>query len=91
MATKQSFNSSQIEAVYKKIDEKRKSFAFELFGFDFMVDDTFKVWLIEANVNPDLDTSSPVLAKIIPALIDNVFKVALDPIFPPPNFPKLYK
>jgi tubulin polyglutamylase TTLL1/tubulin monoglycylase TTLL3/8 len=56
-----------------------------------MIDDNFKVWLIETNINPDLDTSSPTLAKIIPQLIENVLKLTVDPIFPPPLWPKVKK
>lgn len=36
------------------IDPKNKMFGYELFGLDFMIDDNFKVWLIEANTNPCL-------------------------------------
>ena len=53
-----------------------------------MIDNCNNVFLIEANVNPDLSTSSPTLNDIIPNLIDNVFKIALDPLFPPSNWPK---
>ena len=77
-----------VRAVFHKITTKKKNFCFELFGLDFMIDDNYKAWLIEANVNPDLDSSSPILARLIPNLIDNVLKIAIDPLFPPPNFPK---
>jgi len=40
--------------------------------------------LIEVNTNPDISISSPFLSKLIPGMIDNAFKIALDPIFPPP-------
>jgi tubulin monoglycylase TTLL3/8 len=49
-----------------------------------MIDDSYRVWLIEVNTNPCLEVSSPVLAKIIPPMMDNAFRIALDPIFPPP-------
>jgi hypothetical protein len=42
------------------------------------------VWLIEANTNPCLETSSPILGKIIPSLLENTFKVTLDSQFPMP-------
>lgn len=48
-----------------------------------MIDDKFKVWLIEANTNPDITVTSPVLAKVIPPMLENLFKIAIDPIFPP--------
>jgi len=56
-----------------------------------MIDESGNAILIEANINPDLSTSSPVLNNIIPNLIDNVFKITLDPLFPPPNWPKQKK
>ena len=50
-----------------------------------MFDDSFKIYLIEANTNPCLELSSPLLAKLIPQMVENVFKIAIDPIFPPPE------
>jgi hypothetical protein len=49
-----------------------------------MFDEKLKPWLIEFNANPCLEVSCSVLNRIIPALIENVWKVAIDPIFPPP-------
>lgn len=34
---------------------KRKD-VFELFGYDFLIDEDFRVWLIEVNTNPYLGT-----------------------------------
>jgi hypothetical protein len=51
-----------------------------------MIDQNFKVWLLEENTTPALDVCCSLLSKIIPSLIDNVFRIALDPIFPPPLF-----
>jgi hypothetical protein len=53
-----------------------------------MVDENFKTWLIEVNTNPSLSVSCPLAARFFPILIDNVFRIALDPIFPPPSWPK---
>ena len=53
-----------------------------------MLDSEKNVYLIESNVNPDLDTSNPVLERLMPKMIHNLFKIALDPIFPPPFFPR---
>jgi len=47
---------------YRRIDPSRKVNTFEIFGFDFMIDDDFTVYLIEANTNPCLEINgSPVL------------------------------
>lgn len=40
---------------------------FELFGYDFMIDEDLKVYLIEVNTNPCLDTSPcGLLKRLIP-------------------------
>lgn len=39
-----------------------------------MIDENYKLWLIEVNTNPCLEINASVQAKIIPNLIDNVFK-----------------
>lgn len=39
-----------------------------------MIDDCFKLWLIEVNTNPCLELSSPLLSKIIPGLVENLLR-----------------
>lgn len=51
-----------------------------------MIDSNFKVYIIECNTNPSLELSCPLMARIIPAMLDNVFRVIVDPLFPPPDF-----
>jgi D-alanine-D-alanine ligase-like ATP-grasp enzyme len=63
-----------IKATCYKLDPGRLMNSFELLGYDFMIDDTFKLVLIEVNTNPCLETESPLLARIIPELIENTFK-----------------
>lgn len=50
-----------------------------------MIDENYKVWLIECNTNPCLELSSSLLSKILPSMIDNAFRITVDPLFPPPN------
>jgi len=73
--------TDSFRAVYNKIDPGRLSHSFEVFGYDFVIDENFKVYLIEANTNPSLEICSPLLARIIPELLDNSFRIAIDPIF----------
>lgn len=48
-----------------------------------MLDAAHRVYLIECNTNPCLELSCPLLARIIPAMLDSAFRIALDPLFPP--------
>ena len=70
-----------VKAIYNKLDPFRKVYGFQLFGFDFMVDSSFKPLLIEVNTNPCLELSSPVLERLIPRMLENLFRIAVDPIF----------
>ena len=51
-----------------------------------MIDENFKVYLIEANTNPCLEICCPLLARIIPELLDNSFRIAIDPLYQPSQF-----
>ena len=39
-----------------------------------MFDDNFKPYLIEVNTNPCLDQPCPLLARLIPAMLDNALR-----------------
>lgn len=74
-----------MRAVYKKIDPYQRSNTFEILGYDFMIDEDFKIYLIEVNTNPCLDQWCPLLSRIIPSMLENAFLVGLDPLFIPPE------
>ena len=76
--------TDSFRAVYKKIDPDRNMNGFEIFGYDFMIEENFKVYMIEVNTNPSLEICCPLLARIIPELLDNSFRIALDPVYQPP-------
>src|SRR4051794_9649680 len=52
-----------------------------------MIDASYKVWLIEVNTNPDINTCCTQLMRVIPPMVDNALKIALDPLYPPPTWP----
>jgi len=56
-----------------------------------MLDDEFRPWLIEVNTNPCLELSCPHLARLIPAMVENAMKIAVDPVYPPPPWPNAKK
>lgn len=66
-----------------KIDINRRSQTFELFGYDFMIDENWKPWLIEVNTNPCMSLSGQYLGRLIPAMLDNVLRITIDAMFPP--------
>ena len=76
--------TDSIWATFMKLDPERKSTTFEIFGYDFMLDEDFKIYMIEINTNPCLELPCPLLSSLIPHMIDNSFWIALDPLFPPP-------
>ena len=60
---------------------QNKSSSFEIFGFDFIIDESFKTWLIEVNTNPCLEESSPLLKSLLPRMLDDAFKLTIDQMF----------
>lgn len=66
----------------KKLNLEDRKFCFELFGYDFFIDEQFKVWLIEVNTNPCLEESSGLLKTLLPRMVDDMLKITIDQIFP---------
>ena len=50
-----------------------------------MFDEDFKVYLIEVNTNPCLELSCPLLARLIPIMVENALRLVVDPLYPPPE------
>lgn len=44
-----------LNCTVKKLNEHNRKFTFEIFGYDFMIDETGHPWLIEVNTNPCLE------------------------------------
>lgn len=72
-------------AVWGKIDPLKRMNTFEIFGLDFMLDEDFRVYLIEVNTNPCLELCCPLLNRLIPNMLDNAVRIVVDPLFPPPD------
>ncbi|KAM5248757.1 inactive polyglycylase TTLL10 [Ctenodactylus gundi] len=63
-------------AVKSKLE--RKLGYFDLIGCDFLIDENFKVWLLEMNSNPALHTNCEVLKKVIPDVVVETLDLALE-------------
>jgi D-alanine-D-alanine ligase-like ATP-grasp enzyme len=49
---------------------QRKIGYFGIYGYDFMIDEDMKAWLIEINVNPAITCNTDTLIKAIPPAIE---------------------
>jgi len=65
-----------LESVQDMIGNKKNSF--ELYGYDYMVDEDFNVWLIEINLSPSLDYSTPVTKRLVKSVSEDLIKVVVD-------------
>ena len=78
---------SQIEAIviktiisvskeyYKNIYPSKINNSFELYGFDILIDENYRAWIMEVNVNPSLHCTSPLDLSIKTDLISDIFNV----------------
>ncbi len=48
-----------------------------------MIDEDFRVWLIEVNTNPYFGIANEYIADLLPKMIDDMTKLIVDPIFQP--------
>ena len=72
-----------MRSVKDKINKNGYNYQFEIFGYDFMLDNDFNIYLIEINTNPGLEESSPWIKVIVPRMLDDALRLTLDQIFEP--------
>ncbi len=64
------------------MNPNKRKYNFEIFGYDFILDSEFVVYLLEINTNPGLEESSPLICQLVPRMIDDAFRLTLDEMFP---------
>jgi len=57
------------------IPGKKSNTCFELLGFDVLIDETLKPWLLEVNLSPSLNTDSPLDQRIKSNLLVDLFNM----------------
>ena len=70
---------SSLESVRRRLRVCARSF--ELFGYDFLIDANYGLWLIEVNTNPCLEESSKLLQILLPRMVNDMLKLTIDVAF----------
>ena len=84
--------SISMKSVKDKLNKNCNAHQFEIFGYDFMLDENFNLFLIEVNTNPGLEESSPWIEIIVPRMLDDALRLTIDQLFYPGyDFSKIYK
>ncbi|KAA6394327.1 MAG: putative tubulin-tyrosine ligase family protein [Streblomastix strix] len=65
--------NSAIKCGRDGIRERKASF--EIYGFDFMIDENMKPWLIEINSSPCMAHSTPIVTDLIQSAVNDTLKV----------------
>lgn len=47
----------------------------ELVGYDFMIDENLNPWLIEVNMSPSMDYSTPVTKRLVKMVLQDTGKL----------------
>lgn len=68
-------------AVSSKINLNCRQNCFEIFGYDFIMDVDFNVFLLEVNTNPGLEESSPLIKTLVPRMLDDALRITIDDIY----------
>jgi hypothetical protein len=69
------------KSVGNKLLKTYPVFCFEIFGYDFILDNDFRPWILEINNNPGLGISSPVIERLVPRMFDDALRLTIDKVF----------
>lgn len=58
---------------------------FEFLGYDFLIDEDFRLWLIEVNTNPYLGIPNRFIGNLLPKMLDDLLSNVLDSTYPNKN------
>lgn len=62
-----------ILSVKTQLNPNKRKNIFEIFGYDFLIDEDFRVWLIEVNTNPYLGIPNTFIGNNILYLLNSYF------------------
>mmetsp|Transcript_34547 Transcript_34547/g.31236 ORF Transcript_34547/g.31236 Transcript_34547/m.31236 type:complete len:88 (-) Transcript_34547:11-274(-) len=55
-----------------------KKNTFELFGFDYLIDDEYNAWLIEINASPSMEPGTKITQEMTSQVMEDTMKVMVD-------------
>ena len=61
---------------------KKRGATFELLGYDFMIDEDLRTWLIEVNTNPYIGIPNDYIKEILPKMLDSMLNIVLRQSYP---------
>jgi hypothetical protein len=68
-------------ATKHQLNPNRRKNCFELFGYDFLIDEDFRIWMIEINTNPYFGVPNAYIEKLLPKMMDDLLDIVVDPIY----------
>jgi len=72
-----------MESVKNRLNASERKQCFEVFGYDFILDSEYNVWIIEVNSNPSIEESNDLLRMLVPRMLDDAFRLTIDKVFTP--------
>lgn len=74
------FNASKAQ-----LNPNKRKNCFEFLGYDFLIDEDFRLWVIEVNTNPYFGVPNVFIADLLPKMMDDLLELVVDPTYPPLN------
>jgi hypothetical protein len=71
-----------------QLNQSQRKYCFELLGFDFLIDEDFRTWLLEVNNNPFLGIQNPNHQILMHNMMNSLFEIVLEPLLQGPNIKK---
>lgn len=66
-----------------ELNSAGRQVSFEIFGYDFLIDEDFWTWLIEVNTNPYFGVPNDFIWKLLPEMVHEMLQIVVDPIYQP--------